>query len=194
MPRPSLKKERRAQILEAFETCVARYGAEASTLEKVAEEAGLARALIRHNVGNRDDLMEALLQRFLDRSDAAVAAMVGALPADRRVKTLVDWLFDASYVDTQLVQLSQALIVAGAEDESVARMMRHWTADFVETIAGVIRLDYPGTKKAKISAVSAGVTGIYFNVQSMAPLGGMSDLLKMSKRAAFLLIASLDEP
>ena len=38
MPRPSVKAERTEEILDAFERCVARYGVEGSTLERIAEQ------------------------------------------------------------------------------------------------------------------------------------------------------------
>ena len=47
-------RRRRQEYLDAFEKCVARYGIEGATLAKIAEIAGLARPLVRHNVGNRD--------------------------------------------------------------------------------------------------------------------------------------------
>ncbi len=50
--RPSRTEERRLEILEAFGRCVARSGLEATTLEDVAREAGLQRAMIRHHVGD----------------------------------------------------------------------------------------------------------------------------------------------
>ena len=68
MPRPSLKLQRSEEILDAFERCVARYGIEGTTLEKTAEEAGLQRSLLRHNVGNRDDLLNSLVNRFISES------------------------------------------------------------------------------------------------------------------------------
>ena len=43
MGRPSIKAERREQILDAYETCVARFGVGGASLEKIAETAGLAR-------------------------------------------------------------------------------------------------------------------------------------------------------
>ncbi|MEO1142890.1 MAG: TetR/AcrR family transcriptional regulator, partial [Pseudomonadota bacterium] len=63
MARPDIKESRREQIIDAFEFCVARYGVEGATLAKTAEQAGLARPLVRHNVGNRDDLVDALTKR-----------------------------------------------------------------------------------------------------------------------------------
>ena len=43
MARPSVKDERTEAILAAFERCVARHGVEGATLQRTADEAGLAR-------------------------------------------------------------------------------------------------------------------------------------------------------
>ena len=80
MPRPSVKTERTAEILDAFERSVARFGVEGSTLERIAEEAGLRRSLLRHYVGNRDDLLDALVERFLERSSREMDVLFAALP------------------------------------------------------------------------------------------------------------------
>ena len=74
MARPSLKKERTDQILDALERCLAGYGLEGATQDRIAEEAGLARPLIRHNVGNRDDMLRLGLDRFIRRSDRELDA------------------------------------------------------------------------------------------------------------------------
>ena len=41
MGRPNLTEVRTSEILDAFERCVARFGLEGSSLERVAEEAGI---------------------------------------------------------------------------------------------------------------------------------------------------------
>ena len=192
MPRPSLKEQRREQILDAYQHCVARFGVEGATLELTAKQAGLARALIRHNVGNRADLRDALIQRFLARSQASLDDLIDALPRERRTATLVEWLFDQEYSDPQTVLLSEALIVAAADDPALARKMRDWTMDFVNTLESAIQHDYPDTDKAAVAAVASGLTGIYFNMESLAPLGDMPELLDASKRAALLLIGTLE--
>lgn len=192
MARPSIKDERREQILLAFEACAARYGLEGATLERIAEEAGLARALIRHNVGNKEDLTEALVERFLTRSKAVNKAMLVALPETQRALALTDMLFDPAHVDTQFMLLCEALIAAAADNPGLAKKMRQWTVDFVSMVEGVIKSDYPKAKKTQIAAVAAGVTGIYFNVTSLTPLGSMPKLEKSSRQAAQLLIESLE--
>lgn len=191
MARPSLKEERREQILDAFEACVARYGVEGATLEKVAKKAGLARALIRHNVGNREELLEALVERFLVRSKAASINLFESLPKPNSLEHLVDWLFDSDYSDPQLVLVSEALIAESADNPDLAKKMRKWTIDFASGVEKVILLDHPNASKAHIVAVASGITGIYFTVESMSPLGGIKPFTKNSKLAVNLLIKSL---
>ena len=67
MGRPKLDDVRRPQILDAFAACVARYGIDGSTLDRVAEEAGVTRALVRHYLGNRDEVVVALAEHVTDR-------------------------------------------------------------------------------------------------------------------------------
>lgn len=89
MARPDIKDERRDQILDAFETCVARYGVAGATLAKTAEIAGLARPLVRHNVGNREDLLKALVDRILQQSRDSMVVLQSSLPAEKPSRTLI---------------------------------------------------------------------------------------------------------
>ncbi len=192
MPRPIVKDERRSQILDAFEACVARYGVEGATLAKTAEQAGLARALIRHNVGNREHLLAALLDRFLERGHQATLSMIEALPDEHRTRTLVGWLFDPAYSDPQLVRVANALIAACPEDKLLAKQMQGWLNNFVAALRDVIAGEYPDARSERVAAVAAGITGIYFNVESLYPLGNIKALSKASEQAALLLVAALE--
>lgn len=192
VPRRSIKEERRAQILDAFEICVARYGVEGATLERVAEEAGLARPLIRHNVGNRDDLLDALLERYLESSEHSMRELVAALPQDKRLETLIDWLFDPAMIDHREVLVSNALIAAAAERPKLARAMRDWTRAFIADIAQVVAEAHPEAEQDAVEAVAAGIAAAYLSVESMAPLGPMTDLRRASKAAAQRLGGTLE--
>ena len=192
MGRPSVKAERREQILRAYETCVARFGVEGASLEKIAEEAGLARPLIRHNVGNRDDLLAALVERFLSRSEKSTQRMIDALPRSHAIETLIDWLFDPDYSDAQFVLVAEALIAASQDDPALATLMQRWTRDFIASVRGVLESDAPSASSDALDAVAAGVAGIYFKTDSLTPLGDMSDVREASKRAALILVATLE--
>lgn len=192
MSRPNVKTERREQILDAFEVCVARYGIEGATLAKTAEQAGLARALIRHNIGNREELLEALVTRFLANSHDSMTELIDDLPRKNRLRSLVDWLFDPDYFDPQVVQVSNALIAASSEDPELARRMQAWRDDFLTQLQAVIAEEHPQAKPAQVAAVGAGLMGIYFNVEALNPLGEAETLTEASKDAVLLLLTSLE--
>ncbi|WP_108879489.1 TetR/AcrR family transcriptional regulator [Anderseniella sp. Alg231-50] len=192
MARPDIKTERREQILDAFESCVSRYGVEGATLAKTAEMAGLARPLVRHNVGNRDELLEALVDRFLERTRNSMATMISALPAENKAKTAIDWLFDPKFSDPQLVRVSNALIAASCENPSVAARMLVWLNDFITRLDELLADEFPDADPEKVAAATAGITGIYFNIEALYPLGDTDVLVAASKRAAIILLESLE--
>ena len=193
MARPSVKEQRQEQILNAYEACVARFGIEGATLERIAEEAGLARALIRHNIGNRDELLDALVERFIKRSQEEIDEMLTQLPRKNKLPVLTKWLFDPAYTDAQFVQVSEALLMAASDDPNLAEIMRKWTMDFIHAIEKLIAEEYSNANQEMVSAVAAGLVGIYFNVESLNPLGGLEKLVNDSKRAVTLLIGLLEQ-
>jgi len=192
MARPELKDERREQILDAFEVCVARYGVAGATLAKTAEIAGLARPLVRHNVGNRVDLLQALIERVQNRSRDAMEKLGSGLPSEKPSRALVEWLFDPQYANTQSVQVFAALIAASADDPALARQMKAWTDGFLDAIRQVLSGEFPNAGPAHLEAVTAGITGIYFNVESLYPVGDIRPLVAASRQAALLLLDNLE--
>jgi len=191
MGRPKLKEQRAAQILDAYEICVAKFGLEGATLEKVAEQAGLARALIRHNIGNREDLEAALIDRFFKYSGASNAYLIKQMPAENAAPFLVDFLFDNRFGSDDYLLVSEALIAASATRPDLAKRMKKWLNEFNLAIENIVRSTHPNADPAHLKAVAIGITGIYFNMESMGPIGTVRGLRPASKRAAQLLLASL---
>ncbi len=192
MPRPSLKQERRTQILDAYERCLIRFGVEGSSLEAVAKEAGLARALIRHNIGNRDQLLEAAVDRFLLESNRSMEQLLDALPAEGALVCLIDWLFDPQGSDPHLSLVSDAFIAASANNPDLAGRMRTWTHTFFDSIVEVARRSHPGAEKEALRTVAAGITANYFTAESLTPMGPMRDLRAAFRSAALRLAETLD--
>ncbi|MEM7437121.1 MAG: TetR/AcrR family transcriptional regulator, partial [Myxococcota bacterium] len=94
--------------------------------------------------------------------------------------------------DARMVQVANALFAAAAEDDALATEMRAWLADFVSRLEKVLAGDYPDADGATVTAVAAGVTGIYFNIESLYALGEVNALAAASKSAALLLIETLE--
>ncbi|MEM9621694.1 MAG: helix-turn-helix domain-containing protein, partial [Pseudomonadota bacterium] len=110
MPRPSVATERRAEILEAFEACALRKGLQATTLADVAEEAGLPRPLVRHFMGNRDDMVAGLIERMMERAiDDIEQALAAAEPAsaNSQLQIILSRTFMDPVTNRLMVQLWQ---------------------------------------------------------------------------------------
>ena len=191
MPRPSLKEERRAEILDAYGRCIARHGVEGTTLEMTADEAGLARALIRHNVGNKDDILDAFLDRFLAASSAEADKLFESLPETERIDVMIEWLFDPRYADWQSVSISNALYTAATEHPQLSKRLLQWTAAFTAKIERELRNAYP-ERGDRVDAVATGIVAIYFSFETLAPLGNATRLRTTSETAARLLVSTLE--
>ena len=190
MPRPSLKDARRKEILDAYGRCIARHGVAGTTLELIAEEAGLARALIRHNVGNKEEILDAFVERYLTVATAEVDELFDSLPGKKRIETMIEWLFDPTYSDAQAVNVSNALFMAAVERPFLAEPLRRWTADFTQRMEAELS-DVFGASGERVAAVAAGIVAIYYNYESLALLGDLQQLRKTSEAAARALVSTL---
>lgn len=95
MARPSVAVKRREQILEATMTTIAEHGISGTTLDRIADTAGMSRGHVRHFVGNRDRLLhDTAVAVFAD-----VTGQVGSiLPAGTADLTeALDYLFGAEF-------------------------------------------------------------------------------------------------
>jgi len=191
MPRPSLKDQRRKEILDAYARCIARHGVEGATLERIASEAGLARALIRHNIGNREELLTALLARLKETTARDMDALAEALPNQDRSFTLVQWLFDPAAFDRMEALVGSALISAAGSDPQIASAMREWIGLFRQCIRTILAEEFAKADVVRIDTVASGLMGLYFSSESAAAVGGIDHLRSESLKAASILIDSL---
>jgi len=71
------RARRREQILAAATEAFARYGFAATSLDDIATQAGITRALLYRHFDSKTDLYQAVLDRMCARLDAHVAEPVG---------------------------------------------------------------------------------------------------------------------
>ena len=155
MPRPSLKAQRTEEILEAFARCVGKFGLEGSTLERIAEEAGVKRTILRHYVGNRDDLIDALTESIVDFYNRQSADLFALLPARGGSDLLVDYLFSGDgALSIEMMLAAEQLIAAGDRYPTVRRDMAAWVTTFVGQVSDVIARDHPDASEDDLLAVA----------------------------------------
>lgn len=192
MPRPSLKAERTEEILNAIERVVIRDGVNGATLENIAEEAGMRRSLLRHNIGNRERLIEAFLDRFFEKSDKEVRQILDHLPENNPIPKLLDFLFDEEYSNSQLALVALALTSAAASHENIRQRLREWNSNFISIMRDELQRSYKSSSRQACHEAATGLIGIYFNSESLAPLGDMPAIRAASKRAAERLLSTLE--
>lgn len=194
MARPSVKEKRTEEILQAYEHCIALYGVEGATLQKIAEVAGIARPLLRHHVGNSDELLKLALKRFIERSDAMTKAVFDALPSPCEGESFVNFLFEPMPYEDQPndTMIAAAFIYAAQTHPEIKEQMQSWLMAYSNSLSAEFQKLYPDADTDKISHVTAGIMGIYFNVESLEPLGSNDDLRNHSRLAALYLLKILD--
>jgi len=99
MGRKNLTEQRHEDILDAFEKCLIKYGLEESTLERVAQEAGKSRNIIRHYIGNREDLIAAFVERVLSRIKQVSEEILANTPKQKLIPNVLDFLFEERKTD-----------------------------------------------------------------------------------------------
>jgi AcrR family transcriptional regulator len=83
--------DRREVILDAALDEFARHGFHETSLEGVADQAGISKALIYEHFSSKRDLHEALLRRYVhDLLERSIAAIAMAAPAEERLRSAGD--------------------------------------------------------------------------------------------------------
>ena len=181
--------------MDAYEHCVAHYGLEGATLERIAKQADLARPLIRHNVGNRQELIRGLMQRFEQRCAEFVEQLDASIPAEFSANELTEPLFQR---DCSTVRVAYALGAAVSEQaglsehDEIETLIEGWLTTLKQFLAVRLKRRYPQASAACINAVAVGVGAIYSNWQAYRALGNNDDFYQHSQQAAVRLVHSLE--
>lgn len=193
MPRPSLKDQRTDEILDAFERCILRVGLAGSSLEAIAEEAGMKRSILRHYIGNRDEILEALARRVVARYRDETEELIRHLPKRGRGRALVDLLFhDVEKANIQSLAVAEALTTASSGNETIRGLYSGWLNQFVGTLCQVLQDCHPERDQARCWAVAYGLASIYFSHEAMTPLSLPKEYGVAAVKSARALVESLE--
>ena len=192
MPRPSLKEQRRLEILDAYLTCISKFGLEGATQEKIASETGIKRAMIRHYLGNKSDMVKALTDHLAAQFDAQTTAFESLGFKNQKVIVLIDYLFsEESLVDSRLVLVFQALIHASEKYPDVRKPLLRSVEYLVAFVSGVLGHRFKATTKYQIEAISTGLVNLHLICDSLVPLDPPDRWRKQSRDAALSMLVTL---
>jgi AcrR family transcriptional regulator len=171
MGRPSLADSRRAQILDAFEECILKYGMEGSSLEKIADQAGVKRSVVRHYLGNRDELTRALVDRMIQRTTASYQDAIKAQGRAGGLDALIEYIAGPEFPDERDDALIDALFAASHREPDLRAQLRGRYQAFQRSIAVELGNEFPGATGHDIRAMSYALVCLAYGSASMQDLG-----------------------
>ncbi len=123
MGRPSKTEERREQILNAFERIILKEGFAKASQRKIAEEANLNQPMIHHYFAGSDELLDAFLNRVIQRYREALEAFVSTSenPSLEEIITFV--CSDAFHKISRQNEVFFSLIGQGGYDNSTFKKL-----------------------------------------------------------------------
>ncbi len=192
--RPSNRDDRYEQVMQALIRCVARYGVEGASLAQIAEEAGLKRPLVRHHLGNREDMIAALQGYVFRGFSSQTEAMIASAPPTHGSKWLVDILFlEAGTSSPEYILVFAALTSRAAEDANLQAACRNVILDFEDAVATILRSDFPAADDDRLLATAHGIVAVYFNATSLASLSMSAAWQARAKATAQMLLDTLKD-
>lgn len=191
MGRKSLAKERHEDILNAFEDCIVMHGLQASSLEKIAEQGNFSRNTIRHYIGNRDDLIAALVERLIQRYNNSYGNLFSMLPREDRLRVLLDWLFGYTIDHNKDIVLFNELFAASSHDASIKQHLLKLHQNWEDGLVEEFKFAFPKAKRAQICEAAYAILCLNFADTSMMGLGFDSNRRKAARKAADSIIETL---
>ncbi|MDZ4722274.1 MAG: TetR/AcrR family transcriptional regulator [Roseiflexaceae bacterium] len=182
---------RREEILAAFERCVARYGIEAS-LEQIADEAGIRRSLIRHYIGNREELVNSLIERITQDYPAHVAAAFLHTDGAHEVQAILDYLFRVELDDnTSDAIIVHVMMTAKERYPQAKNSLLHMFAMFISHLADALARAYPQAPLSQCQQIAYAIFCLAQTNESMLWVGFDQSHNQSARQSAELLLRSL---
>lgn len=189
MGRPSLAEVRRPQILEAYAACLLKYGVQGTTLDRVAHEAGVSRGLVRHYLGNREEVLRALGEHVRDRYTTWLQELVAAPSPGDRLAAVLEALLTEDMPD-ELYALVAALFAEAPRDPEVAAVLRDLYREFEREIDAELAAAVPTADPTSRRRVAFAILALAFSTSDFQVIGFRGHRAA-AREAADRLVASL---
>jgi AcrR family transcriptional regulator len=189
--RPSIAKDRRPQIVEAFAECVRRYGLHGATVERVAELLGISRSLVFHYFGDTHALVQAVTQHVFSKTGNRLLPLLEA-PELRRAEAILDFLFQGPhYAELQdVVVMAEITSLAGRDKRVRAMLARAWE-EGIEAMAAALQSAFPKADAEACRSVGYALICLAEQNWWQTFIGPAARCPRAARDAAELLVRSL---
>ncbi|GAB4188611.1 MAG: hypothetical protein OHK0022_00570 [Roseiflexaceae bacterium] len=198
MGRKSRAEVRRAEILAAFERCIVRSGFDVP-LEQIADEAGVQRSLIRHYLGNRDELVDQLIAQIAQQyPQRAIDFFIRGLEGG--VDGLLDGLFplsvasdcDAGFVPNWDAAINALLGTAQGRYPQAKQRLAQMMEQIIEQAAALLHQHFPQATPADCYEATYGLLCLVQSHDMLLMLGMDQRHTALVRASAARLLSKLD--
>ena len=197
MGRKNLTEQRHEDILDAFEKCLIKYGLEESTLERVAQEAGKSRNIIRHYIGNREDLIAAFVERVLSRIKQISEEILVNTPKQKLIPNVLDFLFEERKADAP-PDLGERMLGGmwhiREQSPKVQQALLNFYQEFEKILTDGLKQLYPEVPLKKCQEVAYSIICLAETNWVLGSVGVDVSHTRMARRSAEYLLSVLDNP
>ena len=192
MGRKSLARERQAGILDAFEECIVEHGLAGSSMQRIAEVLGMDKMMIVHYFGNRETLVNAMIERSVARLEAEVQAAVEEASEAPEIEVVVEaFLFD--HPDNAREEAIWSEVTAFAATNAKTRERLRETYDlFFAQVRGMIDARYPNAPEGLRRSTAFAVTVLLDRSGTYAWLGVEGEPRARAREAIGSMLAALE--
>lgn len=160
MARPKVGEERREAIFAALEACIVAKGLAKTTLVDVAHASGLPRPLVRYFIGNRAEMIDALINRLLERGERSLRNV----PRGNSIQEITDFLFEQAFGDETTNIVIMELWHLALRDASLRARLAAIYERLIFEIAALTsnQIDEVGGRDGAFAAVSLAFGAAFF--------------------------------
>lgn len=193
MARPSLKQERQKIILQAFTECIAAKGLNATTLDDIALKSQMRRSLLRHNVGNRTELINQVAEYVSTEFEAIWYQQRTQYANEGSDEWLLKTLFNSN-PDEQYQALIPAffsLLASAHRYPEVTQRLKQCFNVYVDDLTKELVRRHTKASENDCQQVSLGIIGIFFNWDSFMSLDLGTEIAELNIQLVHRLLSTL---
>jgi TetR/AcrR family transcriptional regulator, transcriptional repressor of bet genes len=201
MGRPSVAAERRRQIIDAAVECMATHGVSGTTLERIADIAGMGRGHIRHFAGNRDELLIDAARVFffgekaLAESDVPTLFEIAPLvPPDTDSTGALDYLFGEFAVPGSENAAAFAFVDAGRTIPAIHEIVQEAYRTIEHSLTVILAREFPDADPARFAPTAYAILSLAVGNSYVNDLAPSEARILEARRSAELLVAAVGAP
>ena len=186
--RPLVSHDRRKRIIDAFITLVAERGLEDVKLADIAAASGVQQTNIRHFIGNRDDLIVAVIHDLMRRYEEGFAEMSKGEPDIAMMLRLFFGLREEYSAEDRAYQLLER---EAARNPATRGLIKHGWALTLGALEEALRRSYPRASTADIRDTAYIVACMAETNTALQELGYPRARARSAEKAARILVERL---